>query len=396
MSASPAPAGLDGYNGSDTTATAELSAFRGHSTVGWTPVRYQSAFEVDEPNQEQTMAGLLATLLGISQTTLRHNGRALRSVHAKSHGLLQAELQVHAGLPPELAQGIFAQPGRWPVVMRLSTIPAEILDDAVSTPRGLAIKVIGVAGERLPGSEADVTQDFVLVNGEHFASPTVSKFLRGLKLVAATTERAPGLKKAFSALMRGAERLVELFGGASPTFKGLGGHPPTHILGETFFSQAPILFGPYMAKISVVPVSAELVTLHGKTVALRGHPNALREAVVAFFARHGAEWELRAQFCTDVRQMPIEDASVPWPHQLSPYLTVARIAAPPQSAWSMQRAALVDDGMFFTPWHGVAAHRPLGRVMRARKRAYELSAAFRAEHGGSSRVEPAGPIELPD
>lgn len=342
------------------------------------------------------MAGLLATLLGISQTTLRHNGRPLRSVHAKSHGLLQAELLVDAGLPPELVQGIFALPGTWPAVMRLSTIPAELLDDAVSTPRGLAIKVIGVQGERLPGSETDTTQDFVLVNLENFASPTVAKFLRGLKLVAATTERAPGLKKTFSALMRGAERLVELFGGASTTLKGLGGHPATHILGERFFSQAPILFGAYVAKVCVVPASPELVALHDKAISLHGRPNALREAVAEFFAQHGAEWELRVQLCTDLRRMPLEDASVPWPQQLSPYLKVARIVAPPQVAWSMKRASVVDDGMFFTPWHGIAEHRPLGRVMRARKRAYELSAAFRAEKGGGSRTEPAGRVNLPD
>jgi hypothetical protein len=32
----------------------------------------------------------------------------------------------------------------------------------VSTPRGLSVKIIGVEGERLSGSEGDVTQDFVL------------------------------------------------------------------------------------------------------------------------------------------------------------------------------------------------------------------------------------------
>src|SRR5258708_6928935 len=41
--------------------------------------------------------------------------------------------------------------------MRFSTIPGDILDDSVSTPRGLAIKVIGVEGERLEGSEARST-----------------------------------------------------------------------------------------------------------------------------------------------------------------------------------------------------------------------------------------------
>jgi len=45
------------------------------------------------------------------------------------------------------------------------------LDDSVSTPRGLARKVIGVEGERREGSEGDVTQDYVLINGPAFGAP---------------------------------------------------------------------------------------------------------------------------------------------------------------------------------------------------------------------------------
>lgn len=55
-----------------------------------------------------------------------------------------------------------------PLVMRFCTIPGDILDDSVSVPRGLATKVIGAEGERLEGSERDVTQDFVLNNGPAF------------------------------------------------------------------------------------------------------------------------------------------------------------------------------------------------------------------------------------
>jgi catalase len=51
-----------------------------------------------------------------------------------------------------LAQGLFQTPGRRPVVMRVSTLPGDIHDDQVSTPRGLAVKLFDVAGERLPGA----------------------------------------------------------------------------------------------------------------------------------------------------------------------------------------------------------------------------------------------------
>ena len=70
--------------------------------------------------------------------------------------------------------------------MRLSTFPGDILDDSVSTPRGLAIKMIGVQGERLEGSERDLTQDLVLVNGPAFGAPNAKQFLATLKLLAKT------------------------------------------------------------------------------------------------------------------------------------------------------------------------------------------------------------------
>ena len=353
------------------------------------PLRYDPAYEVPEEDEAKTLAGLMEAFQKIEQTTFEDSGHAIRSVHAKSHGLLRGELRVLAGLPPTLAHGIFARPGSWPVVMRFSTIPGDILDDSVSTPRGLAVKVFGVEGERLAGSEGASTQDFVLVNGGRaFATPGPKKFLGSVKLLAATTDKVPGLKKAVSAALRGAERLVEAFGGESALLKGLGGHPETHLLGETFFSQAPILFGPYMVKVCIAPVSPELTALTDAPLNVNGKPNGLRDAVLEFFAHASAEWELRVQLCTDLATMPIEDASVAWPEDASPYVAVARITALPQTAWSPARSAAVDDGMSFSPWHGVAAHRPIGAVMRVRKAAYEASARFRAEHNGRSMTEP--------
>jgi hypothetical protein len=359
------------------------------------PVTYDPSFEVVDEDEAQTRDELVKTLRGISETTFKDSGHATRSVHAKSHGLLRAELRVLGDLPPVLAQGIFAKPGSWPAVMRLSTVPGDILDDSVSTPRGLAIKVVGVEGTRLQDSDGAVTQDFVLANGPAFSAPGAKRFLTVLRLLALTTDKVPGLKKALSAIFRGTERAIEAFGGKSGTLKALGGHPETHILGETFFSQVPILFGPYMAKVSIAPVSAELKQLVNAPLDVNGRPNGLREAVVNFFAATAGEWELRVQLCTDLNTMPIEDASVAWPEEQSPYTAVARITARPQLAWSETRARAIDEGMSFSPWHGIAAHRPIGSVMRIRKAAYEMSANFRATHNRRRMEEPRDLNDLP-
>ena len=49
---------------------------------------------------------------------------------------------------------------------------------------------------------------------------------------------------------------------------------------------------------------------------------------------------------------------------------------------------VVIDGMAFSPWHCVAAHRPLGSIMRVRKLVYETMAQERARYNGYAITEP--------
>jgi hypothetical protein len=352
------------------------------------PIPYQPSYEVPEEKEVETNADLQDTMHKISVKTFEDSGHAIRSVHAKTHGLLVGELTVEAGLPPAYAQGLFAQPGTYPVVLRLSTTPGDILSDEVSTPRGMGLKVIGVQGARVAGSEGDATQDFVMVNGPVFNAPTAKKFAGNAKLLAATTDKAPNLKRLFSAVARGTEKVIEAVGGESATLKALGGHPETHLLGETYFTQVPILYGPYMAKLQVAPVAPALTALKDAPVDLKDRPDGLREEVVSFFAAQGGEWDMRVQLNTDLDKMPIEDASVEWPEDLSPYVTVARLRVAPQQAYGAERARLIDQGMQFNPWHALAAHRPLGSIMRVRRDVYAMSKRFRAERNGVAIAEP--------
>lgn len=359
-----------------------------HLSPGSKPLQYDPGVEQPAANERDTDAAIMRSMRGILQTTWADYGHSVRSVHAKSHGLLEGELQVLEGLPDALAQGVFARAGSYPVVLRFSTNPGDILDDTVSSPRGLAIKIIGVEGDRLPGSEQDTTQDFVMVNGPAFVAPNAASFAKSLKLLAATTDTGQGWKKLFSAALRGVVALSQSLGIDGSSLKALGGQPMTHPLGETFYTQTPFRHGDYIAKLSVAPVEPALIALHDVPVPLAGKPNGLRAAVIDYFRAHGGTWELRVQLRTNAGTMPIEDASVPWPEQESPYVPVARITVPPQPAWSEERARQADDGLAFSPWHGLAAHQPLGSINRARKAAYAMSAGYRTVHNGCPIHEP--------
>jgi hypothetical protein len=358
------------------------------STPPIAPLKYYSAVEQPEADEAAIAESLVATLRSISETTYKDGGHALRGVHAKSHALLRGEIEILDDLPPVLAQGLFAIPATYAVAMRISTIPGDVLDDNVSVPRGFGLKIIGVPGERLAGSEDETTQDFLMVNGPVFGAPTGKAFLKSLKLVAATTDKAEGAKKILSTALQGLESLVEVFGAKSPTLIALGGHPETNPFGETYYTQAPLLYGDYIAKLALFPVSPELTALTNAKVDLSGKPDGLRQAAIDFFQAHGGAWELRAQLCTELETMPVEDSTVQWPEDKSPYVTIARVKVQPQEAWSEARSRTFDDGMFFSPWHGIAAHRPLGSIMRLRKPAYNMSARFRSEHNGCPIIEP--------
>jgi catalase len=339
---------------------------------------------------------ITATMRRIAETMNDRARHAARPVHAKSHGLLKGELTVLDNLAEPLRQGLFKTPANYPVIIRLSTNPGDILPDSISTPRGMAVKVIGINNaEMLPGHEGCKTQDFVCVNAKVFQAPDASGFLKQIQTLEKHSTDSEALKKVVSVGSRFLENALEAVGGESATLKGFG-HPQTHILGETFCSQVPIRYGDYIAKICISPASENLKVLTGKHVDLHGQFSGLRDAVVEFFKTETAEWEINVQLCTDLKEMPIEDASVEWPETKSPYVPVGRITIKPQNAYSPARRVYVDELLSFSPWHGLAAHQPLGSVMRARKKAYPVSSGYRHRVNVRSPVEPDTINNLPD
>jgi hypothetical protein len=358
------------------------------------PLRFNPSEETAEKGEEAINQGFMDTFHEIQDTVLKDSGHAERAVHAKAWGLFEGELTVFDDLLPDYAQGLFANAGAvHPVILRLSSIPGDILDDEITVPHGLAVKVLNVEGERLPGSEGDTTQDFVLVNGPAFNTPNAKMFLANLKLLSATTDKAEGLKKGASVVNRALEAVIEAFGGESRTLKSMGGAPMTHPLGDVFYSQTAFRYGDHVAKFSVAPVSPNLVALSDKTVDVKGRPDGFREIVADEIARNGGEWAVRVQLRTDDKSMPIEDASKAWSQDDSPFLPVASIKVAPQTAYSDQHAA-ADDALSFSVWHGIAAHQPLGSVNRCRKDSYKAAADFRCRANGCPMHEPQAPLSL--
>jgi hypothetical protein len=370
-----------------------------NKTIPLTPaitfIRYSDDVEIKLPDEEKVFDDIAAGMHRLNVLMYDRYRYALRGVHAKSHGLLKGQLTVSDNLSEPLRQGLFAGPASYPAIMRFSTNPGDLLADSISTPRGMAIKVIGVAGEVLPTHAPNVTQDFLLVDGKAFSAPDAAAFLKAQALIEKNANDPEFFKKIVSFTARAANAALGVVGQHSGSLEQLG-RPETHILGETFYSTVPLRYGDYIAKIRVAPVSQNLKDLVDKHLNAKFHYSALRDAVVEFFKTQSAEWEIGAQLCADLKTMPVEDASKEWPEDISPYQPVARLTVGPQDAYSPTRRVYVDDVLTFNPWHALAAHRPLGNVMRARFKSYQVSSSFRHRMNDRPAVEPRSIDELPD
>ena len=340
------------------------------------PIRYVPTIEEIQPDEGETILELNQAFSTILETAAKDYGHAVRSVHAKAHGILEGRMVVHDGLPSELAQGLFATPGEHRVFMRISTNAGDILPDAISLPRGLALKVLDVAGERLPGAKG-TTQDFIMVNGPVFMAKTADKFLGNLKKLAGTTDRLEGTKQAMSTVLQGVNKALTAVGIESAQVQSMGGVPNTDPLGETYYSVTPFRYGDHLAKFSVVPATSSLRALQDRKVDASGRPDALREDIQNEMRDLDGVWEFRVQLCRDLAKQPVEDPTVLWNEEEAPFQTVATITAPRQDSWDAARVRTVDEEMHFMVWTGLLAHQPLGNINRARREPYQHSTAFR-------------------
>ncbi|WP_174279322.1 catalase family protein [Sphingomonas bacterium] len=358
------------------------------------PVRYSPSVEQPQPDEGETIGKLEEQFDIVQHTTAKDYGHAVRAVHAKGHAIARGTLTVKDGLAPELAQGLFARAGSYEAVARISTQPGDILDDSVNSPRGFALKLIGVSGERLPGSEGDATQDFIMVNGPVFGAPDTKKFLANLTMLAKTTDKMEGIKKALSAVLQPVEAGLKAIGMASPNIEQMGGAPPVHPLGEIYYSQTAFRYGDHIAKFALFPVSPTLTKLTGSHVQTSGRPDAIRETMNEELIEHGGTWELRVQLCRDLEKQPVEDATVEWKEADSPFQTVATLTVEPQLAWAPMESVKTEDSLAFNIWHGLAAHQPLGNINRARRGTYQHSADYRGRTNGCPMHEPKALAEV--
>lgn len=173
-------------------------------------------------------------------------------------------------------------------------------------------------------NEGETTQDFVLGTGPAFNAPGLKVFLAAISGVASAAPKLPDRVKGFiSDLSRLTNEALHAIGANSAKLDFFE-HPVLHPLVEPYYSQTPIRYGNYVAKLRVRRDTQGLRDLASAESEPKDQ-NGLRTAVVDFFRSRPAEYEVEVQLRTDAEHMPIEDASVVWPEE--------KVRSFPLAAW---------------------------------------------------------------
>ncbi len=319
------------------------------------------------------------------------NKRMLRGVHPKDHGCVTAKFEVRSDLPAEYTVGVF-QPGAvYDAYIRFSNadvqVGADSRRDESGTPvhgsRGMAIKLMGVQGESLLPLHGVLTQDFVMVNQPAFAFANVEDYeLLSQALVEHFGEPNPARNffvKRFSEgtpeqkqrALRTQQIVKRISANAVDGDAGAFEPPPASPVDAAYFSAAPFLFGDQrVMRFRAAPVDRSTDPPNVDD------PNYLRTALIKRLARNTVEFD----FALQVRRADqvdvatdIENASTEWSDD---YTSVARITIPPQE-FDAPEQRVKCERLFFTPWHGISEHQPLGGINRLRKAVYLSSGQYR-------------------
>ncbi|MCR9201713.1 MAG: di-heme-cytochrome C peroxidase [Planctomycetaceae bacterium] len=350
------------------------------------------------PDGEQAAIDSVVDLTARRMRAMYAEGGLRRGVHPKDHGCVKATFQVLPEIGEDHAVGVFQPGAAYEAYVRFSN--ASVVPGADSSAdadgkvahgsRGMAIKLMGVAGDSLLPEQGPLTQDFVMVNQPAFAFANVHDYqiISQLLLDPDVKDKAAEFVRRLAAMddpaaKQRAMRTATIAGRiASPAVDGDRGafeQPPASPVDNSYFSAAPFLLGPdQVMKFRVRPLSR---SLERPDVA---DPDYLRKAMQERLRGEKIvfAFELQVRSVQDViSAVDIEDASTEWDDE---FTQVATLVIEPQEP-------VADDlceKLFFTPWHGLQAHRPLGGINRLRRAVYLASGKLRG-----AMAEPAGFVD---
>ena len=299
------------------------------------------------------------------------NDKPLRVFHAKSIGLVEAQIVVENNLEPRLRFGLFQEPKTYKAWVRFTNGSPNLTADSKKSARGMAIKVVDIENavfydeDSLTEIDSNAphakVQDIILLSSRLFYPGPCRLQLSGTKAALGNLAEKffYGLKLLFISFKKGSVFLKSRI--ITPD-----------VLEEFYHSCSPYAFGP---KDKIKWAARPLKTITS-TMTENPGDNFLRQRLIQDLSagsRHQVAFELLVQFQENEEKEPIEDSAVIWK---TPFHRVAIITIPPQNP-DTSEIKQKDEKMFFCPGHALLAHAPLGGLNQIRSIVYKKMAGER-------------------
>lgn len=300
-----------------------------------------------------------------------------RGGNTKTHGVLRATVTIRDDLPAHCRKGVFAEARSYQAYVRYSgpgpDVPSDITDVGFMS---MAVKLMGVPGPKLM-EEEKFTQDFITVTTPTFVTPNTRE---NAKLQYWSLVDMP----LYYFINPFDTHLLDM------AMQSLWNETQYNPLGQRYWSCVPYLLGEGQAMLySFVPKTQVETRIPGLPFG-KVPFNYLRQNMLKTLQEKEVEFDLMIQLQTDPHLMPIENAAVRWPEELSPYIPAATVHIPMQQLFDTPAMVEFTQRLKMNPWHCIAEHKPLGNQNRARRRMYYELSKFRLEMNQTTHLEPTG------
>lgn len=294
-----------------------------------------------------------------------------RTFHAKSTLAVEGAEFRFLDIAEDLRAG-FAQPGAsYPAVVRFSNAAGTGRPDSEPDLRGVALR-IQVSPEE--------SHDLLMTNFPVSHARDARQFVEFAKATAGGR----------ASRLLGILRLLVLFG-PRETVRMLRNvmaarrRTVTSVATETYWSRGAMRWGPTLAVRYLLRPAPDTVPPPSPP---QDDPAYLSNEAARRLAHDDMRFQLCVQRYVDEASTPIEDTAVRWSERESPPEPVAVLTIPRgdvRSAEAIVQSRAID-AMAFNPWNTTDIFRPLGNLNRARKAAYDASAAHRQGYRWEPRV----------
>ena len=347
-----------------------------------TDATHEAGFAIDSLGMELSEEELSAITRSmtyarqVSTWAEKKNGLPYRrDAHAKATGCVRATFSINGDIPEHFRHSVFATPGReYQAWIRFSNGDMLVQPDAKPDARGMAIKLMNVDGEKIaPELAGAKTQDFIMTNMPVFFNRDIFDYVDNMKYLA--EEKRLGWFVSLWPPRLHPRRLSIAVETVSSKIKSP--------LQPQYYSMLPYQLGNTPVKFSVRHCSGMQFDSDVNTA----DEDFLTEVMSQQLQNGEACFDFMLQEKIPGRNMPLDDATVVWSEQASPFVPVARVVIPAQTFTSEAQQSFCEN-LSMNPWHGVGDWLPLGSLSKARRLVYHAVSQFRHQKNGATSFEP--------